>query len=136
MKSTDKGSYILKEEHYASEYDKDWNYLIEANIRFESKTMKAERAYGKIDDVFSYFGGLLGIVVSIFAFFIGSYNEYRYELKMAEGCFKYDENGNQFKANQMNFCVYVGYTIFDWIRSIFCCTPNWKYMNRLDETKE
>ena len=73
-KQTDKGSYILKEQHFNSEYDKDWNYLIETNIRFESKTMKAKRAYGKIDDVFSYFGGLLGPIVSIFAFSLGSYN--------------------------------------------------------------
>ena len=56
---------------------------------------------------------------------------------MAEGCFKYDEDGDQFKASSMNFCVYIGYTIFDWIRSIFfCCTPNWKYMRKLDETRE
>lgn len=36
--------------------------------------MKAERKYGKIDDVISYFGGLLGIIVFAFSFFIGGYN--------------------------------------------------------------
>ena len=55
---------------------------------------------------------------------------------MAEGCFKYDD-GSQFKADNMNFFVYIGYTIFDWIKSIFfCCGPNNKYLKKLDETRE
>lgn len=55
---------------------------------------------------------------------------------MAEGCFKYDD-GSHFKADSMNFFVYIGYTIFDWIKAIFCCcTPNWRYMKKLDETRE
>lgn len=40
------------------------------------------RSYGKLDGVLSYFGGLYGIVTSFFAFFMLSFNQYKYELRV------------------------------------------------------
>ena len=37
-----------------------------------------DRVYGKLDDVLSYVGGLYGIVISFFAFFLLSFNQYKY----------------------------------------------------------
>jgi hypothetical protein len=41
------------------------------------------RKVGKIDETLSYAGGLFSIVISFFAFFLSSFNQYRYELKVA-----------------------------------------------------
>lgn len=94
--------------------------MIEANLRFESKTMKVSRAYGKIDDILSYAGGLMGIVVGFFAFFLASFNEYKYELSIAEDCFNGDENGNKIKEKDLGFFTYIGYVLFDWAKTLAC----------------
>ena len=41
------------------------------------------RSYGKIDNVLSYVGGLYGIVISFIAFFLMSFNQYKYELRVS-----------------------------------------------------
>lgn len=80
--------------------------------------MKVERAFGKIDDVLSYAGGLMGLVVGFFAFFIGSYNEYKYELSIAEDSFCVDEKGSKMGSKDMGFFMYVGYVIYDWFKTL------------------
>lgn len=51
--------------------------------------LKYIRQVGKIDVVISYAGGLFGLILSFFAFFIHSYNKYSYELIVAQSSFNY-----------------------------------------------
>ena len=53
------------------------------------------RKVGKIDEVLSYVGGLFSTIIAFLAFFLKSFNEYRYELRVAEGVFIYDETGKK-----------------------------------------
>jgi len=44
-----------------------------------------------LDDILSYVGGLYGIVISFLAFFLMSFNEYKYELRVGGGAFAYKD---------------------------------------------
>ncbi len=46
-----------------------------------------QRAYGKFDAALSYVGGLFGLIFAFFAFFMMSFNKYKYELRVCEGAF-------------------------------------------------
>lgn len=46
-----------------------------------------ERKVGKIDEMLSYAGGLFSIIIGFLAIFMKSFNQYRYELMVAEGIF-------------------------------------------------
>lgn len=61
------------------------------------KKHKFYRKIGKIDRAFSYVGGTLSLLVTIIAFFVKSYNEFKYELRVAEFTFNYDEFGDKVK---------------------------------------
>ena len=50
-------------------------------------TKVINRTYGKIDNLLAYVGGLYGIVISFIAFFLLSFNQYKYELRVSEGAF-------------------------------------------------
>lgn len=58
-----------------------------AFFSMNSKVEKLTRNVGKLDNVLSYTGGLLSILMGFLGFFLMSFNEYRYELKIAEGRF-------------------------------------------------
>ncbi len=53
------------------------------------------RSVGKIDELFSYVGGLFSTIMAFLGWFLNSYNQYKYELKTAEGAFVYDESGRK-----------------------------------------
>ena len=79
-----------------------------------------DRKYGKFDDELSYVGGLFGIVMSFFGFFMLSMNEYRYELAVAEGAFSSEfEEKKKISEFHMGFLTYVKYSIYDWIKALF-----------------
>jgi hypothetical protein len=42
-----------------------------------------QRAYGKFDTALSYVGGLFGLIFAFFAFFMMSFNKYKYELRVS-----------------------------------------------------
>ena len=58
------------------------------------KFITIDRKVGKIDELLSYAGGLFSIIAGALSFFMFSYNEYRYELMVAEGVCNNDDNGN------------------------------------------
>ena len=66
-------------------------------IQFSSDHLEIIREVGKIDELLSYAGGLFSIIISFLGFFLLSYNEYRYELMVAEGAFNYNDDGRKFK---------------------------------------
>ena len=48
-----------------------------------------------------------------------SFNEYRYELEVADGNFSMEND--RVKEKHMHFFKYVKYTLYDWIKILFCC---------------
>jgi hypothetical protein len=78
------------------------------------------RTFGKLDETLSYVGGLFSIIIGFLAFFTNSYNQYRYELMVAEGSFNYNEDGKKVKQENFNFHNYIKYVIYDWINTLFC----------------
>lgn len=53
------------------------------------------RKIGKLDESLSYVGGLFSIIMAFLGIFMMSYNQYRYELMVAEGSFNFDEDGEK-----------------------------------------
>lgn len=49
-----------------------------AFFMMNSKAEKITRSVGKLDNVLSYTGGLLSILMAFTGFFLMSFNEYRY----------------------------------------------------------
>ena len=83
-----------------------------------------ERQYGKLDDALSYVGGLFGLVLAFFAFFLMSFNEYRYELFVSEA-FSF-KSQDKTKEENFHFLTYLKYVLYDWLVNIFCVNLNWK----------
>lgn len=52
-------------------------------ITLNRKSINVKRTVGKLDEMLSYAGGLFSIIVGFLAFFMSSFNEYKYELLVA-----------------------------------------------------
>ena len=63
---------------------------VEVNFVKSIVETKAERSYGKIDDLLAYIGGFFSLIFFVLVFFCGSYNEYRYELMASEHIISYN----------------------------------------------
>ena len=94
-----------------------------------------DRQFGKFDDALSYVGGLYGVVISFFAFFVMSFNQYKYELRVSEGAFSYSE-GHLAREKDLHFGRYLKYVVYDWIKTLFCCEPKWSDCKAIDEARE
>ena len=105
-------------------------YLIASPI---SKVVN--RKYGKVDEVLSYVGGLYGIVIGFIGIFLLSFNEYKYELRVSEGAFSF-KDGHLAREQDLHFGKYLKYVLYDWIKTFFCCEPNWKDCKAIDEARE
>lgn len=71
--------------------------MLEIVFTMNRKIKIYSRSIGKVDQIISYVGGLLSIVLPVLTWFLISYNKYRFEIMVAEGAFNYDENGNKIK---------------------------------------
>lgn len=98
------------------------------------KNRVVNRRFGKIDDALSYVGGLYGIVISFFAFFMMSFNQYRYELRVSEGAFSFSD-GHLAREKDLHFGKYVKYVAYDWIKMLFCCQMDWNECKAIDEAR-
>lgn len=97
-----------------------------------NKVKNIKRTIGKFDQVISYVGGLFAVIIPGLSWFLSSYNKYRYEIKVAEGAFNFDEHGNKIKEKDFHFGRYIQYTIYNWINAIFCMKLKWKRCNEID----
>lgn len=93
------------------------------------------RTYGKFDSILAYVGGLYGIVISFFAFFVLSYNQYKYELRVSEGAFSF-ENGHLAREDGLHFGKYLKYVAYDWIKTLTCREVDWADCKAIDEARE
>lgn len=55
-----------------------------------TEELNVSRSVAKVDEMLSYVGGLFGLLWVAVAFFLGAFNEYRYELYAAEAAFTFD----------------------------------------------
>lgn len=94
------------------------------------------RTIGKLDSLLSYVGRLFQILIAFVAFFLSSFNEYRYEIKVSEGAFNFIEDGHKIKESHFTLLRYVQYGIYDWINALFCTKLKWKFCNQIDEIRE
>ena len=67
-----------------------------------------------------------------------SFNEYRYELAVAENAFTTRfEDDNKINENQMTFLKYIKYSIYDWVKTLTCGHElDWKDCQLFDEARE
>ena len=84
----------------------------------------------------SYAGGLFGIIIGFFIFFLESFNEYKYELTVAGAIFTVGGDKKHIKAENFHFLLYVKYAIYDWIKTLFCYEFSWKDCHEVDQSKE
>ena len=96
--------------------------------------MEIVRQYGKYDDALAYVGGLFGLVIGFLAFFMMSFNEYRYELFVSEA-FSF-RNQNKIKEEHFHFFKYLKYVVYDWVKTLFCCELNWEDCRKIDTARE
>lgn len=127
---------VGKEEEASFEVVEDF-YLLRYIFLESSITKKVVRKIGKLDDVLSYVGGLFGIVIGFFAFFLMSYNEYKYELKVGENAFNFGSDGTKFKSKHFHFWHYFKYSLYDWCDFLFCCElGDWGKCKQIHDTRE
>ena len=98
-----------------------------------SHNLKIDRNFGKLDDTLSYVGGLFGLIIAFLAFFMMSFNEYRYELFVGEA-FSF-KNQNKVKESNFHFLRYLKYVIYDWVKTICCCEPDWEDCKKIDAAR-
>ena len=61
-------------------------------IRKSAESVFVVRSFQKIDETFSYIGGLFGTIILLFIF-LTLYSKYSYELEMGDNLFKETDNG-------------------------------------------
>ena len=93
-----------------------------------------EREFGKLDDTLSYVGGLFGLIIAFLAFFMMSFNEYRYELFVGEA-FNF-KNQDKVKESDFHFLMYLKYVVYDWVKTLTCCEPDWEDCKKIDASRE
>lgn len=90
------------------------------------------RTIGKLDDLISYVGGLFQILIGFIAYFLLSFNQYRYELSVSEGAFDFKKDGRKIKSEDLGFLTYIKYGIYEWINTLFCMKLKWKLCNNIE----
>ena len=109
------------------------NHYAFISFQLGTQNLKIERDFGKLDDALSYVGGLFGIILGFLAFFMMSFNEYRYELFVGEA-FSF-KNQNKVKESDFHFLMYLKYSLFDWIKTLTCCQLDWEDCKKIDEAR-
>ena len=110
--------------------------FIEMSIYMSHKLINIQRSFGKFDQVISYVGGLFAVIIPGLGWFLLSYNKYRYEIKVAEGAFNFDEQGNKIKEKHFHFSSYIKYTVYTWLNAIFCGKFKWRKCLEIDKVRE
>ena len=87
-------------------------------IRKSTMIYNVERKHDKIDDLLSYIGGLFSLIFFVFFWFLGSFDEYRLELLVAEASFSSDKDGKKVREKDLGYFTYILYSIYDWLKML------------------
>lgn len=82
----------------------------------------------------SYIGGFFSIVFFVLYFFFGSFNEYRYELMVAENIFEYDGANPNVREKDMGLLGYFKYQVYEWLTT-FGIKVSWAEMEKLHQVR-
>lgn len=106
--------------------------LVQFQFYKSTKTITVSRSYGKVLDLFSYVGGLFGLIFVFLSYFFSSYSQYSYEISVGESEFSIDKSGRRFREKDFNFLKYMKYSVYDWMGSIGI-KLNWEVDEKIDQ---
>lgn len=92
-----------------------------------------DRSFQKLDDVFSYIGGLFGTIL-IFFFVISSYNTYKYEINLAGYLYR-NEGQTEKIEKKYNLFHYLGQLVFN-VCKMLNCEPKWEKLSYYSGARE
>ena len=101
--------------------------------RKSASSVQINRSFQKLDQTFSYIGGLFGTII-LLLIFLKFYSKYSYELDVADKIFK-ENNGGSFGSEHFNFIVFLGYSIFNMFTK-FGIILNWKTMKKYHRCRQ
>ena len=83
---------------------------LKLNVRKSSLSLKVSRSYRKLDDTISYIGGLFSAILSALVL-IGMYNQFSYQIDIAQHLYKCDKDSS-INSGNFNIFFYLGYLIY------------------------
>lgn len=86
--TTESGYYLASHDTYTVNLYS--THYVRIQIEKARTIYQVSRVHDKLDEMLSYAGGLFSLLFGFLFFFIGSYNEYRYEVAVAEHAFALD----------------------------------------------
>lgn len=102
-------------------------------LRRASTTTVVSRAFRRVDDTFSYIGGLFGFVLIVLVF-MNEYTEYSFEIDASSHLYYHDED-KPVPAQNFNLLIFLGYIVYMLLDGVGL-KPNWKTMEAIDESRE
>lgn len=96
-------------------------------LRKDTERKSVSRSFQKLDQTFSYIGGLFGTII-LLLIFLKLYSKYSYELEFGDKIFKETDNGG-FGSENFNFVVFLGYMVFNMLATVGLML-NWKTMKK------
>lgn len=103
------------------------------------KKFVVKRKVGKIDELFSYIGGLFSSILLMLSFFISNYNKFKFEIKTGQSFV-----GNNpvflkspFTYKKFTFIKYCKYTIYRMVKKVCCCYQlQWEDCKQIDHMRD
>lgn len=111
-------------------------HYMELALFFNQNVNSFTRKFATIDGVLSYVGGMFLFIFGFFYLFLRSYNEIKYELTVADGCFSFNQDGSKMKSTDLNFWTYVKWLLYRLIKNVFFYPPDWLKTKSIFETQE
>lgn len=102
-------------------------------LRKSPISLTIQRSFRKVDDAFSYIGGLFSTILVFFGF-VNLYNELSYEIAISKSAYYFDKN-DPFDGDHFNLITYTGYLIFSFFDKFGIELP-WPRFQRLHKFLE
>lgn len=102
-------------------------------LRKSPISLTIQRSFRKVDDAFSYIGGLFSTILVFFGF-VNLYNELSYEIAISKSTYYFDKN-DPFDGDHFNLITYTGYLIFSFFDKFGIELP-WPRFQRLHKFLE
>jgi hypothetical protein len=96
-------------------------------------SIQIKRSFEKLDNVFSYIGGLFGTLLMLF-FLVSAYNHYKFEVNIAGYLYRSEEKSETIEKDY-NFLHFMGQSIYAFLR-FFKFKPKWEKLSRYHSIRE